>query len=136
MRLNPRFAGKILIGVCSVLIIFHTTNLFGLIPANVTWLGRIESGFAKMIMAMVSIGLNIVIIICAAVKLGYVKSTNMSSLVEKALPFVFWWLVGNSIANLFSKSKFEVLAFTPLLVVLTVCVYVIKNATNLGNRST
>lgn len=127
MSLDPGIAGKILIGICSLLIAFHVANYLGKIPVNVSWLGRIDSDSTLKFMSFVSVILNVIIIICALVKCKYIYSEKMNSLIDKVLPFVFWWLVGNSIANLFSKSKFEVVVFTPLLLILTVCVYVLKN---------
>jgi len=127
MKLNPALAGKILISICSILVAFHASNYLGKIPVNVTWLGRIDSNSTVKIMSLLSIVLNTIIIVCAAVKLNYIDSARIKSIVEKALPIVFWWLVGNSIANLFAKSTFEVVVFTPVLIVLTACVFVIKN---------
>lgn len=130
MSLDPGVAGKILIGICSVLVVFHVANFFGKIPLNISWLGRIDSNSTLKIMSFVSIILNVIIIICALVKCKYINNARVIALVETILPIVFWWLVGNSIANLFSKSKFEVVVFTPLLLILTVCVYVLKNKDN------
>lgn len=136
MRLDPKLAGKILIGTCSMLVVFHVANYLGKIPVNVSWLGRIDSSNGIKIMSLVSIALNVIIIICAAVKCKYINNAYLTSVVEKVLPIVFWWLVGNSVANLFSQFTFEVVFFTPLLVVLTVCVYVLKNTDGSNNSIT
>jgi len=127
LRLDYEIAGKMLIAICSTLVIFHLANIFGMIPINITWLGQIDSDNKIKLMSVASVALNMIIIFCAAVKIEYVKSTYLILVVEKVLPFVFWWLIGNSIANLFSKSKFELVVFTPLLIVLTVCVFVLMN---------
>jgi len=125
-KLDSKLAGKILIAVSSFLILFHVANLLGYIPRNITWLGQIDSKRTILIMAFVSIALNLIIIFCAVIKCNYWNSDFFNPVVEKILPFVFWWLVGNTIANLFSRSGFEVVVFTPVLVVLTFCMYKIR----------
>lgn len=128
-KIGQNLAAKILIGISAALIVFHTANLFGLIPMNITWLGKIEADRTMLIMGAVSILLNAAFVLCAAVELKWVRSPLLASVVEKILPFLFWWLVGNTIANLFSETVFEVVVFTPVLVVLTVCIYRLKNQT-------
>ena len=119
-------AGKILIGLSSGLIGFHIINMLGLIPVNVTWLGRVDADRTMLLMGLLSIFLNLIVIMCALVKCNYVSVPLLTSIIVTILPFVFWWLVGNTIANLFSKSIFEVVIFTPILVILTFCFYIMK----------
>jgi len=128
-KLDVALAGKILIVIPSCLVVFHIVNLLGFIPLNITWLGQIDSNRTMVIMGLVSICLNLVLILCALVTCHYWNSPFLSPIVEKILPWVFYWLVGNTIANLFSKSTFEVVVFTPILLILTVCMYKIKNHT-------
>lgn len=135
MQLDPVLAGRLLIGICSLLIVFHAVNFLGIVPVNITWLGKLDSNTSIKIMSLVSIAINLVIVFCAAVKSRYVQNTFLDPIVDKLLPFVFWWLVGNSIANLFAKSRFEVVVFTPILVILTVCVYVLKNTGSTENKT-
>lgn len=104
-KLDAGLAGKLLIGLGCGLILFHTANLLGFVPQKITWLGKIESDRTMLVMGLVSIALNLVIVFCAAVKCNYwnsdIFSPIFSPVVEKILPFVFWWLVGNTIANFF-----------------------------------
>ena len=125
-KLDFELAGKTLVIVSSCLVIFHVANLLGYVPHNITWLGQIDSNRIMLIMGFVSIALNLLVILCALTKCKFWSSASFNSIVEKILPFVFWWLVGNTIANLFAKSKFEVVVFTPILIVLTVCMYRLK----------
>ena len=125
-RLNYYLAGTILIFLPAILILFHIANLSGLIPVNIVWTGRIASKNMMLAMGAVSILLNSALIFCAMVKMGIIRNETCQTFVDKLLPFVFWWLVGNTIANLFSKSLFEVIVFTPILVVLTLCCFRIK----------
>lgn len=125
-KLSLRFAGTVLIAIPTLLIIFHICVFFGLVPQDIVWTGRITSESSILIMAFVSIFLNLVLIFCAVVQMGYLKNPKSILIVEKILPFVFYWLIGNTIANLFSKSSFELFVFTPILIILTVCFYRIK----------
>lgn len=131
-KLDLELAGKVLIFVSSCLVVFHVANLFGYIPHNITWLGQIDSNRTMLIMGLVSMALNLLVILCAVVKCKFWNSATLYSFVEKILPIVFWWLVGNTIANLFAKTKFEVVVFTPILVVLTVCMYKLKTHTQVN----
>ncbi len=135
MRLDPLLAGRLLIGICSLLVVFHTANFLGIVPVNITWLGQLDSNVSIKVMSLVSIAINLVVVFCAAIKCKYIKNTSLDSIVEKLLPIVFWWLVGNSIANLFSKSNFEVVVFTPILIILTVCVFVLKNTVSIDSKA-
>ncbi len=114
---------KTLIVLPCALILFHICNILGLVPVNIVWTGRITSDSKMQVMGMVSILLNAIILLCALAKARYIKNEYFQLLVEKMLPFVFWWLVGNSVVNLFSKSKIEAVVFTPILVILTICCY-------------
>lgn len=126
-KLSPKLAGHILIFISSALIVFHIVNILGLTPMNITWLGHVDTDRTKQIMGLFSIFINSAVILCAVVKCNYVRRTSFKLIVERILPFVYWWLVGNTVANLFSKTMFEVIVFTPVLVVLTICVYIIKS---------
>lgn len=125
-KLKFKWAGNILILLSSLLIVFHIINLLGLIPDNIVWTGRVTSERTKLIMGAVSIILNLIILLSAAIRLNYIGNEKQQELVRKILPFLFYWLVGNTIANLFSKSMTEVLVFTPILVILTISCYRIK----------
>ena len=128
-NLRPEFACKLLLVMSSALIVFHVFNILGLIPFNIIWLG-FGSGQKALFLGLLSILLNGIIFLCAVVKCNYVDMKCLKPIVESILPFVFWWLVGNTVANLFSKSMIEVIVFTPVLLVLTVCVFMIKDSTD------
>lgn len=108
------------------LILFHVSNLLGLIPVNIVWTGRVTSNHTMLILGLLSICLNAIIIFCTLVKINYLKSKTSHLIANTLMPFVFWWLAGNTVINLFSKSLFEVIAFTPILAILTFCCYKIK----------
>lgn len=126
-KLNYKLAAHILIIVPALLVIFHVFNLLGLVPENIVWTGRISSNKTMLFFGMVSIFLNIAYMWFGAVRSHYIQNTFSDNLAKRIYPFLFWWLVGNSIGNLFSKSNFEVIVFTPILVLLTVCFYRVRN---------
>ncbi len=75
------------------------------------------------IMGSFSILLNLIILFSALVKGKYLKKEAHQVMAAKVLPFMFWWLVGNTLANLFSESRWEALIFTPILLILTLSIY-------------
>lgn len=122
-KLSAKLAGTILIILPSLLIVFHLCIFMRILPHNIVWTGRITSESTVSIMAIISILINLVVIFCAAVQMNYLKDNRAILIAEKILPFVFWYLVGNTIANLFSKTPFELYFFTPILIILTICFY-------------
>lgn len=125
-KLKLKHAGLVLIILPALLIVFHICIFLKLIPSNIVWLGQVSSESSSAIMAIVSIVINGILIFCSIVQLQYFKNKTAHAIVEKMLPFVFWYLVGNTVFNLFSKSSFEVYFFTPILIILTICFYRIK----------
>ena len=125
-KLNYRFAALALILVPGLLIVFHVANLLGFLPVNIIWTGRITSTNAMYAMGLVSIALNIAYMWFGAVRVGYIKNTTALAFSNKLYPFLFWWLVGNSFVNLFSKSYIEVYLFNPILLLLVICCYRVK----------
>lgn len=130
MAHNPRcgLATKTLLIIPSALIVFHICNLCGLIPLNIVWMGRITSDKTMLLMGSVSILINAVMVFIALVKCGHISQRWALSITEKLLPIMFWWLVGNTVANVFSTSMFEVVVFTPILILLTLCCYKVWKA--------
>lgn len=127
---NPScgLATKTLLIIPSALIVFHICNLFGLIPLNIVWMGSITSDKTMLLMGSVSILINAAMVFIALVKCRYISQRWALSITEKFLPIMFWWLVGNTVANVFSNSMFEVVVFTPILILLTLCCYKVWKA--------
>ena len=129
-KFDYNLAARILIIAPGILVIFHICNLFGLVPGNIVWTGRISSSKTMLLFGLVSIALNFTYMWFGAVRGNYIQNLFSDSLANKLYPFLFWWLVGNSVANVFSKSNFEVIAFTPILILLTICCYRVRNSSD------
>lgn len=127
-KLSYKLAARILLVVPCLLVIFHIANLFGLVPVNIVWTGRISSSNTMMLMGMFSIALNVAYMWFGAVRSNYINNEFSERFSNKVYPFLFWWLVGNSVANLFSKSTFEIVVFTPILILLAICCYRVRNS--------
>lgn len=126
-KLSYALAAKILVVVPCLLIIFHLCNLLGFVPLNIVWTGRVSSSKAFFAMGILSIVLNIAYMWFGLVRGKTIDKPSFQTFANRLYPFLFWWLVGNSIANLFSKSRFEVFVFTPVLILLTICCYRVRS---------
>lgn len=127
-KLSYSLAARILVVVPGMLVIFHICNLLGWIPGNIVWTGRLSSNDTMILMGIVSVALNVAYLWFGSVRCNYIETANSTAWANKLYPFLFWWLVGNSVANLFARSNIEVLVFTPILILLTICCYRVRYA--------
>ena len=121
--LKIEHAAMVLLCVPLVLIVFHIANILGLVPQKIVWTGRVTSAGAALLLGIVSISLNLALVFCGATQLGLLRGTGFRRKAEMLTLWMMWWLAGNTIVNLFSRSKFELIVFTPILLLLTICCY-------------
>ena len=124
-KISHTAAVTIMLILPTCLIVFHICNLFGLIPQNIVWTGRISSRTSLVVMGSLSIVLNLLLVFCALIGGEYITNQKYQNIGRVLIPFMFWWLVVNTIANLFSVSRLELIVFTPMLILLTISCYVI-----------
>ena len=117
--LSPKLAGKIILGVLSLVVMFHLSIVIGIVPYEFVWGGKLASYGDMCIMETVSISLNIFMIIIVALRLEYLKWNWPVKLLQ-----VFLWIFAslfalNTVGNLFAETMMETLIFTPLTLVLS-----------------
>lgn len=107
-------AARLLLGFLVLVIVFHLCVLLGWIPNSIVWGGRIQTREEFYALESISLLVNVLLIWIVAQKAGFAKPL----LSEKVLSISLWCLAGlfafNTLGNLMSKSKFEMLVFTPL----------------------
>jgi hypothetical protein len=103
-----------LIGLNSLVVIFHLLVLVQIIPFDVVWAGRLKTVEEMVVFEMISITINIVLLVILLVKSNYVKRGARDQWVNLALwAFALLFLL-NTIGNLFSKTSLETYIATPL----------------------
>ena len=105
---------KLMIGLLSIVILFHLCVFFGIISYEVVWAGKLNSKEEMYVFETVSILLNVFLIIIFYVKLQNIKKSVKNRIVNIIIwVFVFLFAL-NTIGNIFAKSLIEQLLGTLL----------------------
>jgi len=109
-----------LIVIYSLVFIFHILIVCKVIPYRIVWGGRLKTDTEMYRFESVSLAVNALFLTIVLIKANYI---NLQ--VDSAVLTVSFWIMAilflvNSVGNLFSKSKWERIVFTPLTILLTV----------------
>lgn len=114
------FAKKGLIALFSAILLFHLLVIIGVIPYTIVWAGQLNSEVEMYKFETVSLLLNTAFLFVVLIKANYVKTTIPTTVISGLLWAMSVLFFFNTIGNLFSKSNFELLIFTPVTVILCV----------------
>ncbi|MCB0644701.1 MAG: hypothetical protein KDC44_23815, partial [Phaeodactylibacter sp.] len=94
---------RLLMGILSLIIVFHVLILLKVIPFDIAWGGRLKSEKEMYIFESVSIVLNLLLLWLIALKAKDLK--------RKAIDIILWIFVGlfslNTVGNLLAQTTFE-----------------------------
>ena len=126
-KLPFKFALNSMLALLSLVCVFHLLVITQIIPYTIVWAGKLNSLQEMLVFETVSIIVNIFLICVILSKGNYIKKL----LSEKVLIIILWFFVIvfslNTIGNLFSKTSFETLVFTPLTFISAIlCFRIIK----------
>ena len=111
---------NIMIALLTVVLVFHTLVLTGIIPYAIIWAGKISSVADMRKLEVISVCVNAFAILILLLKADYIQHR----IPIKILNVIIWLLAVlfslNTIGNLFAESRFELYFFTPLTFILTV----------------
>jgi hypothetical protein len=118
--LSLSFAANGILLITSVTLIFHFLILFGTIPFENTWGGRLENREQMLVFESISIIVTLLVMTAVGIRAGY--------LIWKVKPIflkVFFYILMvvftlNTIGNLFANNDFEKFFATPLTLILAV----------------
>ena len=116
---------KLMIGLLSLVILFHFCVLFEIISYKIVWAGKINSIEEMRVLELISILVNILLIVVL-----YIKYKNISNQVSnRVINLIIWIFVFlfaiNSIGNLFSKSLIEFILGTGLTLISSLLCWII-----------
>jgi hypothetical protein len=115
--ISPKLAGKILLVLFGLLVIFHILVITNLFPTNVVWGGQ-AGGSPSNLRALetVSLLLTVLFAMVVAARIGYIKAGKLGKVINILLWIIFAYLLLNTAGNLASNSSLEKLLFTPITI--------------------
>ena len=123
--ISPEKALKFMIGLLVIVVLFHFSILFQIIPYTIVWAGKLNTVNEMYAFEATSIAINLFLILILVLKGNYIKH----SVPEKWLNGILWFFVVvfalNTIGNLFAKTVFEKVVFTPLTLISAIFIWII-----------
>jgi len=105
--MTPKLAIKIMLGLITLLTLFHLAILIKIIPYEITWGGRLKNDSEMYVFETISILINIFLGLVLLIK-GERLPAFIPMKVINIILWVFLILFGlNTIGNVFAKTLFE-----------------------------
>ncbi|OLY93186.1 hypothetical protein SAMN05444008_12212 [Cnuella takakiae] len=114
----PIKAAKAIVIILLPVITFHLLVLTGIIPYTIVWGGRLQTQSEMLRFETVSIAINLLMVMLAAVRANWLRLALRPVLVQVGLWLMAGLFLLNTLGNLFSTNRWEQVVFTPLTLVL------------------
>lgn len=98
---------KLMIGLLSIVILFHVSILVKLVPYGITWGGRLKNDTEMYVFETLSITINLFLAFILLMKGNYIKFQFKEKVVNIILWIFFFIFILNTIGNIFAKTTFE-----------------------------
>jgi hypothetical protein len=112
-------ASVTLLGLLSILEIFHLLILIKVIPFDFIWSGKLKDAAQMYSFETVSVIINSVMILLVAMSGGIIKSRLRPLIIKVALWVMFLLFVLNTMGNFTSENPFEKNVFTPITLLIS-----------------
>lgn len=121
--LSISLAGNALLLLFGLLSVFHLLVLFGFIPYDIVWAGKIKD--QKHLVKMESISLLVLVVaaMIVSLKMGYLNFLQHPTIISIGIWVLFAFFVLNAIGNLTAKNPIEKYGFGLLTVVLALLAF-------------
>jgi len=106
-KMKMKNAIIILLGIFSMVIVFHVCVLTKIIPFDIAWGGRLKNNSELYVFETISIFVNLTLIATLLIKGGYVKFQIKEKVINIILWVFFFIFIINTIGNIFAKTNFE-----------------------------
>lgn len=116
---------KIILGLLTAVIVFHTLIIAQIIPYEIVWAGKLNSVNEMYVFEIISILVNILLITVLLLKGNYIKHTISNKILNGILWFFVLVFTLNTVGNLLAKSLFEKAVFTPLTLISALLIWII-----------
>ncbi len=109
-----------------MLIIFHLLIIGKLIPSDIVWIGNIDNPYKLYILETISIILNLLLFLVGSISREIIKNGKIQKIVIKVTPVLTWFMIGNTVANIFAESFIERVIFTPVMACMTLSLIILS----------
>ena len=125
--ISKKIALKLLIGLLSIILIFHLFVLFEIISYKIVWAGKLNSKEEMYVFEAVSILINFFLIIVLYIKYRNIKKSETNRIINMIIwVFVFLFAL-NTLGNLFAENLIEQILGTLLTFIsATLCWIIVK----------
>jgi hypothetical protein len=113
----------ILIGIFSLVLVFHFLVLTGLIPYEVAWGGRLKSKDEMIVFETASILLNGLFLLVVLIKAHYLKINLPNAFLNGTLWVMVVLFAVNTVGNLLAINPWEKFIATPITLILSILSY-------------
>lgn len=129
MFLSKTITVKILLILFALVSIFHLAILFGLIPYEITWGGRLKSEQEMYVFESISLVINFLMMLIISVYAGILTLKVNPKILRILLIIMAIMFAFNTFGNLFSLNNLESYIFTPITFILSLLCFrlVLKN---------
>jgi hypothetical protein len=118
--LTPKFAANGILLITTATLVFHFLILFGIIPFENTWGGRLENREQMAVFESISILVTLLVMGAVGISAGYLN-WKIKPIILKVLFYVLMVVFAlNTVGNLFANNDFEKFYATPVTLILAI----------------
>jgi uncharacterized membrane protein len=125
--MKPVLPIRITLTIVIAVILFHVCILFGIVPYDITWGGRLKSDEEMYVFESISIAINLLLGSVLLIKGNYIKPIIRLRIVNVILWIFLVLFALNTIGNLFAETVLEK-SFSVLTLALSVLIWIILKA--------
>lgn len=125
--ISKRIALKLMIGLLSLVLIFHLCVLFEIISYKIVWAGKLNSKEEMYVFEAVSILINFFLIIVLYIKFQNIKKSETNRIINIIIWLFVFLFALNTLGNLFAENLIEQILGTLLTFIsATLCWIIVK----------
>jgi membrane protease YdiL (CAAX protease family) len=107
MKLNSQVAVKVMLGLLSIVILFHLLIILEMVPYKMAWGGKLQTDGQMYVFEGFTILINLFLLFTLLIKGRYIKPQLSERTIKIVLWVYFLLFVLNTIGNLFAQSNLE-----------------------------
>ncbi len=116
---------KIILGLLTAVIVFHTLIITQIISYEIVWAGKLKSVNEMYVFEIISILVNVLLITVLLLKGNVIKHKINDKIINGILWFFVFVFALNTFGNLLAKSLFEKVVFTPITLISALLIWII-----------
>lgn len=133
MQLPPQIAIRIMLGLLSMVILFHLLVIINIVPYNIAWGGRLQTDEQMYMFETISILINLFLSFILLMKGRYCNYQFKNKTLKIVLWIFFIMFMINTIGNILAQSTFEKF-FALLTLLLAFLIWVILKPEQLTDK--